>query len=50
MTLDVKLYIYLREKLKAHKNDQNTFSTINQSHALNNCDYTFILTIYSTFT
>jgi len=47
--LDVKSYIYLREKLRVYKNDQNAFSTIDQSHALNDCDHTFILTIYSTF-
>ncbi len=26
--LDVKSYIYLREKLRVHKNDQNAFFTI----------------------
>jgi len=29
--LDVKSYIYLREKSRAHENDQNAFSTIDQS-------------------
>jgi len=48
--LDVKSYIYLHEKLKVHENDQNTFSTIDQNHVLNDCDCTFILTIYSMFT
>ncbi len=48
--LDVKSYIYLHEKSRTHENDQNTFSTIDQSHALNDCDCTFILTIYSTST
>jgi len=45
--LDVKSYIYLREKLRTHENDQNAFFTIDQSHASNDCDCTFILTIYS---
>ncbi len=48
--LDVKSYICLREKLRAHENNQNAFSTIDQSHALNDCDCTSILTIYSTST
>jgi len=48
--LDVKSYIYLREKLRVHENDQNAFFTIDQNYALNDCNYTFILTIYSTFT
>jgi len=48
--LDVKSYIYLHKELKTHENDQNAFSTIDQNHALNDCDYTFILTIYSMFT
>ncbi len=48
--LDIKSYIYLCEKLRAHENDQNAFFTIDQSHALNDCDCTFILTIYSTST
>jgi len=48
--LDIKSYIYLRERLKVHENDQNAFSTINQNHALNNYDCTFILIIYSMFT
>ncbi len=47
--LDVKSCICLREKPKAHKNDQNTFFIIDQSYALNDCDCTFILTIYLTF-
>ncbi len=47
--LDVKSYIYLHEKLRVHENNQNAFSTIDQSHALNDCDCTSILTIYSTF-
>ncbi len=48
--LDIKSHIYLREKLRAHENDQNAFSTIDQSHALNDYDCTFILTIYLTST
>jgi len=48
--LDVKSYIYLHEKSKAHENDQNAFSTIDQNHASNDCDCTSILTIYSTST
>ncbi len=48
--LDVKSYIYLREKLKAHENDQNAFSTIDQNHTSNDCNCTSILTIYSTST
>jgi len=48
--LDVKSYIYLHKELKTHENDQNAFSTIDQNHELNDCDYTFILTIYSMFT
>jgi len=47
--LDVKSCICLREKSKAHKNDQNTFFIIDQSYALNDCDCTSILTIYLTF-
>ena len=48
--LDVKSYIYLREKLRAQESDQNTFSSIDQSQTSNDCDCTFILTIYSTST
>ncbi len=48
--LDVKSYIYLREKLRVHENNQNAFFTIDQSHASNDCNRTFILTIYSTST
>jgi len=48
--LDVKSYIYLREKSRVHENNQNTFFTINQNHASNDCDHTSILTIYLTFT
>ncbi len=48
--LDVRLYIYLRERLRAQESDQNAFSSIDQSQTLNDCDCTFILTIYSTST
>ena len=48
--LDVRSYIYLREKLRAQESDQNTFSSIDQSQTLNDCDCMFILTIYSTST
>ncbi len=48
--LDVKSYIYLREKLRAQESNQNAFSSIDQSQTLNDCDRTFILTIYSTST
>ncbi len=48
--LNVRSYIYLREELRVHENDQNVFSTIDQSHASNDCDCTSILTIYSTST
>ncbi len=48
--LDVRSYIYLHEKSRVHENDQNAFSTIDQSHALNDCNRTSILTIYSTST
>ncbi len=48
--LDVKSYIYLREKLRAQENDQNAFFSINQNQTLNDCDCTSILTIYSTST
>ncbi len=48
--LDVKSYIYLREKLRAQESDQNTFSSIDQSQTSNDCDCTFILTIYLTST
>ncbi len=48
--LDVKSYIYLREKLRAQKSDQNAFSSIDQSQTSNDCNHMFILTIYSTFT
>jgi len=48
--LDIRSYIYLCEKLRTHKNNQNAFFTIDQNHALNDCDCTFILTIYSMFT
>ncbi len=48
--LNIRLYIYLREKLRVHENDQNAFSTIDQSHASNDRNHMFILTIYSTFT
>ncbi len=47
--LNVKSYIYLHEKLKAQKNNQNAFSSINQSQSSNNCNCMFILTIHSTF-
>ena len=45
--LDVRSYIYLCEKLRTHENDQNAFSTIDQNHASNDYDCTFILIIYS---
>ena len=48
--LDVKSFIYSHEKLRAQKNDQNTFSFIDQSQTSNDCDCTFILTIHSTST
>ena len=48
--LDVKSYIYLRGKLRVQENDQNVWSTIDQSHSLNDCNRTSILTIYSTST
>ncbi len=48
--LDIKSYIYLREKLRAQESDQNAFSSIDQSQTLNDCDRTSILTIYSTST
>jgi len=48
--LDIKSYIYLREKSRAHENDQNALFTIDQSHASNDCNRTFILTIYLTST
>ncbi len=48
--LDVKLYIYLCEKLRVHENDQNAFSIIDQNHALNDCDCTSIFIIHSTST
>ncbi len=32
--LDVKLHIYLREKLRAQKNDQNAFFFIDQSQII----------------
>ncbi len=48
--LDVKSYIYLCEKLRAWENDQNTFSSIDQSQKLNDCNCTFILTIHLMFT
>ncbi len=48
--LDVKSYIYLREKLRAQESNQNAFSSIDQSQTLNDRDCTFILTIYSTST
>ncbi len=47
--LDVKSYIYLCEKLRVQESDQNAFSSIDQSQTSNDCDCTFILTIYSTF-
>ena len=48
--LDIKSFIYSREKSKAQENDQNAFSFINQSQTLNDCDCMSILTIHSTFT
>ncbi len=48
--LDVKSYIYLREKSRAQESDQNAFSSIDQSQTSNDCDCMFILTIYSTST
>ncbi len=48
--LDIRSYIYLRAKLRVQESDQNAFSSIDQSQTLNDCDCTFILTIYSTFT
>jgi hypothetical protein len=48
--LDVKSYIYLREKSRAQESNQNTFSSIDQSQTLNDCDHMSILTIYSTST
>jgi len=48
--LDVKSFIYLREKLRAQENDQNAFSFIDQSQTSNDCDRTSILTVHSTFT
>ena len=48
--LDVRLYIYLRERLRAQESDQNAFSSIDQSQTWNDCDRMFILTIYSTST
>ncbi len=47
--LDIRSYIYLREKLRVQESDQNTFFSINQSQTLNDCNHMFILTIYSTF-
>ncbi len=32
--LDIKSYIYLREKLRAQKNDQNAFFSIDQSQII----------------
>ena len=48
--LDIRSFIYLREELRAQENDQNAFSFINQNQTLNDCNYTFILTIHSTST
>jgi len=48
--LDIKSYIYLREKSRAQESDQNAFSFIDQSQTSNDCDRTSILTIYSTST
>ncbi len=48
--LDIKSYIYLREKSRAYESNQNAFSSIDQSQTLNDCDCTSILTIYSTST
>ncbi len=48
--LDIKSYIYLREKLRAQESNQNAFSSIDQSQTLNDYDCMFILTIYSTST
>ena len=48
--LDIKSYIYLREKSRAQESDQNAFSSIDQSQTSNDCDRTSILTIYSTST
>jgi len=48
--LDVKSFIYSREKSRAQENDQNAFSFIDQSQTLNDCDRTSILTIHSTST
>jgi len=46
--LDIKSYIYLREKSRAQESDQNAFSSIDQSQTSNDCNRTSILTIYST--
>jgi len=48
--LNVKSFIYSREKSRAQENDQNTFSFIDQSQTLNDCDCMSILTIHSTST
>ncbi len=48
--LDVKSYIYLCEKSRAQESNQNAFSSIDQSQTSNDCNCTFILTIYLTFT
>ncbi len=48
--LNVKSYIYLREKSRVQESNQNTFSSIDQSQTLNDCDHMSILTIYSTST
>ncbi len=48
--LDVKSFIYSREKLRAQENNQNAFSFIDQSQTSNDCDCTSILTIHSTST
>jgi len=48
--LDIKSFIYSREKSRAQENDQNAFSFIDQSQTSNDCDRTFILTIHSTST
>jgi len=48
--LDVKSFIYSREKSRAQENDQNTFSFIDQSQTSNDCNCTSILTVHSTST
>ncbi len=45
--LDIKSFIYLHEKLRVQKNNQNAFFFIDQSQTSKNCDHMFILTIHS---